>query len=406
MIAPVLATVLVLAPLSYLWQDSLVPETLSVMDMGEIDYGGGPSGGHDHHQAGSATVAVDDLRVDPARRPDVRYELTTAVAQLSVGGTSLPGFTVNGTSPGPTLNAVQGQLVEVHLINASVADGVALHWHGIDVANAMDGVAGVTQDAVAIGGDFTYRFVAERAGTYWYHSHQVANPQVIGGLWGAFVVAPGAKTEPVDVLASAHTYGGRKTLAGQPGDLRVAAEPGQRVRVRVLNTDNGPIQTWSATPLRVLAVDGSDINAPTEFIDRAVTVTAGGRADLGVTMPSDGSPVRIQVSKATAVILGSGDPPPPAQPGQQLALEAYGTAVALAFDPTHPDRRFTYEIGHRPGFVAGRPGLWWSINGKLYPHVPMFAVTEGDVVTMHIDEHQRRRPPDAPARASGGGPRS
>ena len=97
---------------------------------------------------------------------------------LTVGGKAVPGYTVNGTSPGPTLTAVQGQLIEVHLTNASVTDGVTLHWHGIDVPNAEDGVAGVTQDAVAVGGEFTYRFVAEQAGTYWYHSHQVSDEQV------------------------------------------------------------------------------------------------------------------------------------------------------------------------------------------------------------------------------------
>ena len=62
--------------------------------------------------------------------------------------------------------------------------GVALHWHGLDVPNAMDGVAGVTQDAVLVGGEYVYRFVAEQVGTYWYHSHQVSHEQVIGGLFG------------------------------------------------------------------------------------------------------------------------------------------------------------------------------------------------------------------------------
>ena len=80
--------------------------------------------------------------------------------------------------------------MEVHLRNESVTAGIALHWHGVDVPNAMDGVAGVTQDAVPAGGEFTYRFVAEQRGTYWYHSHQVSNDQVIGGLFGALVVEP------------------------------------------------------------------------------------------------------------------------------------------------------------------------------------------------------------------------
>ena len=67
---------------------------------------------------------------------------------------------------------------------------MTLHWHGVDVPNAEDGVAGVTQDAVPVGESFTYRFVADQVGTYWYHSHQVSHEQVQGGLFGALVVTP------------------------------------------------------------------------------------------------------------------------------------------------------------------------------------------------------------------------
>src|SRR4029453_5688000 len=97
-----------------------------------------------------------------------------------------------------------------------------------------------------------------------------------------------------------------KTINGVAGDLRVPAKPGQRVRVRVINTDNGPIETWADTPFRVLAIDGYEINAPAGVTDCSVTVTAGGRADFDVTMPRDGEGVRVQVSKGTAVILGDG----------------------------------------------------------------------------------------------------
>lgn len=67
------------------------------------------------------------------------------------------------------------------LTHASVKAGVALHWHGVKVPNAMDGVAGVTQDAVPVGGRFIYRFLPDRAGNFWYHSHHVSNEQVVGG---------------------------------------------------------------------------------------------------------------------------------------------------------------------------------------------------------------------------------
>src|SRR4030095_12457973 len=123
----------------------------------------------------------------------------------------------------------------------------------------------------------------------------------------------------------------------------VSAKPGERVRVRVINTDNGPIETWADVPFRVLAIDGSPINAPTDVIDRSVTVTAGGRADLGITMPSDGRAVRVPVSKGTAVILGADDPAAPPQPSASLDLLSYGSPTALGFDPAQANRRFDHS---------------------------------------------------------------
>ena len=385
LIVAVIATLAILAPLAWLWQSSLVPESYSVMGMGTLDYGGGPTGNHDHD---ATARSVSDIVEDPARPADVRVDLVAEQQNLSIGGRSVPGYTLNSTSPGPTITAKQGQLVEVRARNSSVRAGIALHWHGVDVPAAMDGVAGVTQDEIQVGGEFTYRFVADQVGTYWYHSHQVSNEQVIGGLFGTLVVLPRTSREDaLDVVAAAHTYAGMKTINGVAGDLRVPAKPGQQVRVRVINTDNGPIETWTDTPFRVLAIDGYSINGPTEVADHSVTVTAGGRADLGVRMPSDGKAVRVQVSKGTAVILGSGDPAAPAQPPTALDLLSYGSPAALDFDPAKANRRFDYSIGRRPGFVRGRPGLWWSINGHLYPNVPMYVVRQGDIVTMHIDNH-------------------
>jgi len=403
---PVVATLSIVAPLAWLWQDSRVPSVYSVMDMGYLDYGVGvmadtSGGGHGGHMQGdmpghvpghemATPRLVTDMVADPPRPADVRVDLVTRQQMLSVGGRSISGFTVNGTSPGPEIRATQGQLIEVHLRNESVADGVTLHWHGVDVPNAMDGVAGVTQDAVPVGGEFTYRFGADQAGTYWYHSHQVSNPQVAGGLLGSLVVAPKAGiAQQVDVSAVAHTYGGVRTINGKAEDLRVPAKPGQRVRIRVTNTDNGPMKAWTTGSYRLLATDGTEVHQPTVVSGRSVTLTAGGRADLEVTAPRDGTAFRVQLSKATAVIISpSGvDVPVPAQPADELDLLTYGTPAPVGFDPAHPTRRFEYRIGRRPGFVKGRPGLWWSINGRLFPHVPMYVVREGDVVAMHIANH-------------------
>ena len=123
------------------------------------------------------------------------------------------------------LRATEGDLVEVTLVNENVTDGTTLHWHGVDVPNAADGVAGVTQDAVGPGEEFVYRFVADQVGTFWYHSHQVSHEQVRRGLLGALVVIdPQDPTRSVrDEVAVLHQYddGGhpQRRAAGPPPSM-------------------------------------------------------------------------------------------------------------------------------------------------------------------------------------------
>ena len=363
--------------LGWYWFASLVPSTYSVMDMGHVDYGGGPA--HEH----GATRSVADLTGPADGTPDVAVELEAREESFDlVSGEQVQGYTLNGSSPGPEIRAHQGDLVQVTLSNVDVPDGVTLHWHGVDVPNAEDGVAGVTQDAVAPGEEHVYRFVAEDAGTYWSHSHQVSHAQVRGGLFGTLVVLPAGAADEQDVVAAVHTYSGRRTVAGSTGVTSVDAAPGTPVRVRVVNTDNGPLRTWvSGGAFRVVAVDGRDLNAPTDLTDEGVLVTAGGRVDLLVTAPA-----RVDVGAGTALVVG---PPgaevrPRPEPDRRVDLLSYGSPAPLSFDPDQADRRFEYRIGRRPGLIDGKPGFWWTINGKLFPDVPMFHVQEGDVVRMTI----------------------
>ena len=242
-VAGVVAALLVVGPLAWFWWSSLVPAHASVMGMGYADTGGVATSSHGHEGSddGSPTVSVADLTGPVDGTPDVDVTLTADRGDVTLAdGRTVPGYTVNGASPGPTIDATVGDLVQVTLVNRSVADGVTLHWHGVDVPNAEDGVAGVTQDAVPVGGRHVYRFVVEDAGTFWYHSHQVSHAQVRGGLFGALVVhAATAASHDLDVVAVAHTYGATPTVGGNPDGLRVPAEPGTKARVRVINTGTG-----------------------------------------------------------------------------------------------------------------------------------------------------------------------
>jgi FtsP/CotA-like multicopper oxidase with cupredoxin domain len=358
-----------------------VPGTYSVMEMGSVDTGGGAA---HHHGAGpGGGTSVAELRGPASGEPDVAVELEARRGTVELaGGQRVEGYTLDGTSPGPAIEARQGDLVQVTLVNGDVPDGVTLHWHGVDVPNAEDGVAGVTQDAVPPGGSHVYRFLAEDAGTYWYHSHQVSHEQVRGGLFGTLVVHPAEPTGVRDVVAPVHTYRGHRTVDGGTGVTAVPAERGERLRVRLVNTDDAPMPTWvTGGAFRVAAVDGRDVHEPTDVSGDGVLVTAGGRVDLLVTAPA-----RVDVGAGAALVLGPDgtDLPESAVPDSQVDLLEYGGRTALPFDPDDADRSFRYDIGRRIGLLDGRPGFWWTINGRMFPDVPMFAVEEGDVVRMTV----------------------
>jgi FtsP/CotA-like multicopper oxidase with cupredoxin domain len=406
--------IVAVALVGWMWWASVLPGSYSALDMGVPDFGGGPGAeahtsahGHDAvadpgtttamAQAETDAASVTDLIADPDRTADVRVELIARAERVTLSvGEPFDGFTLNGSTPGPTIRAAEGQLIEVVLRNDDVPAGVTAHWHGVDVPNAMDGVAGVTQDAVMPGQIFTYRFVAEQVGTFWYHAHQASHPQVVGGLFGALILEPAPETDAaptaaadppvVDAVAAIHTYpGGQRTINGAIGDSHQNAAPGDIVRVRLVNTDSTPTSAWvTGSPFRVVAVDGHDLVGASPVDGRSVLITAGGRADLEVRVPDSGA-VRVQVPGASLVVGPDGArADQTSAPREQLDLLSYGEPADVGFDPESADRRFAYDIGRRPGFLDGLPGYWWTINGGLGAGVPMYMVDEGDVVVMTI----------------------
>lgn len=134
---------------------------------------------------GQPSTSVTSLVAAPGSQPVKDFTLTAEVRTIS----GRPVWTYNGTVPGPELRVNQGDRVRVTLVN-HLPVATTLHWHGVSVPNAEDGVAGVTQDAVPAGGSFRYEFVANDQGTYWYHSHQDTANQIIAGLFGTLIVEP------------------------------------------------------------------------------------------------------------------------------------------------------------------------------------------------------------------------
>jgi FtsP/CotA-like multicopper oxidase with cupredoxin domain len=116
------------------------------------------------------------------------FTLTAQESHLMVNETNMrTAWTFNGTVPGPQIRVQLGKDIEVNLKN-ELKEPVTIHWHGLPVPNNMDGIPGVTMNAVQPGEMFTYKFNASVTGTYWYHSHQNGVVQVDKGLYGSFVV--------------------------------------------------------------------------------------------------------------------------------------------------------------------------------------------------------------------------
>jgi FtsP/CotA-like multicopper oxidase with cupredoxin domain len=371
-----------------MWYESRLPGTYNVLDYGSADYGGGDVG--DARGGAHATISVADLGGPRAGVADAAFTLTAQQAEIELAsGRRIDALTFNGTSPGPELRVRQGDLVEVALVNEDIGGGVTIHWHGVDVPNAEDGVAGVTQDAVLPGERHTYRFRANQVGTFWYHTHQASAKQVRRGLFGAFVIEPSrvAGRRALDLALVSHTFDGVLTLNGNDGVARRAVPPGTLVRLRLVNSDNATRRfTLSGTPFRVVALDGADLNGPTPLENVSVEIAAGGRADLELTMPA--TSVRLSVVDSNVGIALSEDGgalPPAGQPGPAFNPAAYGRPAKTPFDlSTAFDRRFELTIGRKPGFFDGRPGMQWTLGGKIFPDVPVFHVHAGDLVEVTI----------------------
>jgi CopA family copper-resistance protein len=124
----------------------------------------------------------------PARAATV--DLTIGALPVNITGRARTATVVNGSLPGPALRFREGDTATINVRN-TLGEPTSIHWHGLLLPNAMDGVPGLTFRGIMPGETFTYRFPVKQSGTYWYHSHSGMQEQT--GLSGPLILEPRAR---------------------------------------------------------------------------------------------------------------------------------------------------------------------------------------------------------------------
>jgi len=147
--------------------------------------------------ASSALLAggISPLQAKPAlpRRRETtelcgtEFHLTIEKSIVNITGENAVATTVNGMLAGPVLRWREGDEVTIHVTNR-LDESSSIHWHGIILPAAMDGVPDISFDGISPGETFTYRFRVAQSGTFWYHSHSGFQEQT--GIYGAIVIEP------------------------------------------------------------------------------------------------------------------------------------------------------------------------------------------------------------------------
>lgn len=273
-------------------------------------------------------------------------------------------FGFNGSLPGPEIRVPQGQQLNVLLRN-QLNEGTAVHWHGIRLENAMDGVPMLTQNIVDPHSTHAYQFTPPDAGTFWYHSHYLSHEQVARGLMGPLIVE---EANPPDVdhditavlvdwrldeigqmtddFATMHdvAHAGRMGNFARAFMPNVSLRKGQRIRLRMINAATDRIFPLALTGLngKVVALDGMPLSSPRAFetIDLAPAQRADVIADVEDTLKiamttRGGSYVLAQLAidgevepRVSAIpTLPSNDVPHPGNVAQDLVLTMQGGAM-------------------------------------------------------------------------------
>lgn len=212
------------------------------------------------------TPDVPDLPFTVDNGVKVFHLVAEPVKQVIVPGRTFDLWGFNGSAPGPTIQATEGDRVRIVFDN-HLPEPTGIHWHGLELPIEMDGVPGIGQKPVPPGGQFIYEFTLHQNGTFFYHPHMAMQEMV--GMLGGFIIHPKIAHTPVvakDYLIALQEYAvlpnntipnsmsmeyNWLTFNGKagPASTPLVVKLGERVRIRLINMgmDHHPIHLHGFT---------------------------------------------------------------------------------------------------------------------------------------------------------------
>jgi FtsP/CotA-like multicopper oxidase with cupredoxin domain len=401
------------------------------------------SEGMDHSQMGQSSMDSNN-ELSEKRTTEVdtlkgkEFTLTAQTSNLEISsGVILPVWTFNNSVPGPQIRVKQGDHVNITLKN-ELPDPVTIHWHGVPVPNNMDGIPGVTQNAVQPGQSFVYNFKADVPGTYWYHSHQDGVNQLDRGLYGSFIVE-GTNEEKVnrdftlmlDEWASSgmdlsdmnndmpnmdHSQMNMDSsnspsknspiehdmsmydlfsINGKSGDLvsQLPVKEGENVRLRLINAGYQPHQIHlHGHEFKVTATDGQPINNPGVLKDNVIYIGPGERYDIEFTannpgqwfLEEHGDDKAVPGMKAVIAYEGVASGTDKSNAMEAFAsvdLTSYGQSGNNTFTL---DQQFDLEYTMDLNTEMKNGNMVYTINGKTFPDTEVLTARKGDNIKVRL----------------------
>jgi len=271
---------------------------------------------HAHHEISRTSLAA--ARRTNGRMPVITPNGTTLPYRMAGGVKEfhliaepvqrefVDGFTVNcwgynGTSPGPTIEAFEGDRVRI-LVTNKLPEGTSIHWHGVILPNGMDGVSGLTQPKIRPGETFAYEFTIKQTGTLMYHPHFDEMVQIALGMHGFFImhprdaglrrvdrdfaiflnewfIKPGTATPDPTVMLDFNVFTFNSRVF--PGTDPLLVRTGDRVRIRIANLsmDSHPIHIHGHK-FYVTGTDAGPIQQSAWVPENTVNVPVGANRDI------------------------------------------------------------------------------------------------------------------------------